>query len=565
MKKIEKFEFKRKPPNAVTPAPVSPPASVRVEIKRPSSLVTSGLRSAFTSSFQKAPPHLIVKARAGTGKTTTLIEGLKAMKGLEVSITPSPQQQAIWDSMMLSKDVRFIAMAAFNSAIAKELKNRVPPGVEAKTLHGMGFYAVTQAFPFLKGKDINEYRVKDLTAGILGNDRRSLIKTDPEMAPMLYYVEQLVSLCKMNLLTGTTDDINGLIDAHLIETGTRKSQIFDLVPQVLELCKNPHNTEDIDFSDMLWLPIVLNLPVFTNDLLLVDEFQDLNRCQQAFAKRAGKRIIGVGDPAQAIYGFAGADSESMARMVKELDAQELDLTVTRRCGKAIVAEACRLVPDFEAHESNHQGEIKRAPYGTKQTPEPNYRKAVRDGEMVLCRFNSLLVNQCFMFLKEGRKATIQGRKDVGRGLIEFIERMRKKVSHEGNKPEVAQFIEVLTEWLKAEEDKENAKKDPKQSKLDGLRERYDCLLFFCEELESIDAIVKKIDTIFTDNVHPPGIILSSIHKAKGLESRCVFLLCPQQAPCPLITNKMKPWQKQQEYNLKYVAITRAIEEFTYVS
>ncbi len=35
----------------------------------------------------KQPPHLIVGARAGTGKTTTNIEGIKYLKGLPVSIT----------------------------------------------------------------------------------------------------------------------------------------------------------------------------------------------------------------------------------------------------------------------------------------------------------------------------------------------------------------------------------------------------------------------------------------------------------------------------------------------
>ena len=36
-------------------------------------------------------PHLIVKARAGTGKTTTLISALKVLKGIDPGITPSPQ------------------------------------------------------------------------------------------------------------------------------------------------------------------------------------------------------------------------------------------------------------------------------------------------------------------------------------------------------------------------------------------------------------------------------------------------------------------------------------------
>ena len=49
-------------------------------------------------------PHLIIEARAGTGKTTTLVEGLKVIIGRKnlsfkdgPSITPSIQQAAIWE------------------------------------------------------------------------------------------------------------------------------------------------------------------------------------------------------------------------------------------------------------------------------------------------------------------------------------------------------------------------------------------------------------------------------------------------------------------------------------
>lgn len=798
-------------------------------------LLRNSLSGSLKHSFAPVPRHLIVVARAGTGKTTTLIEGLKVMKGMSVSIDPSPQQRAIWDSIVLSKDAHTICMAAFNSSIAKELKQRVPPGVEAKTLHGLGFYAFNKAFPTLRGRELNEYRVKDLTAELLQMNRREMYSI-PSMSQVLIGVNQLVDLCKMNLADGGIESLILLADHHGLDLGEKKEQIFELVPEVLELCKDPHRGGMIDYCDMIWLPVVLNLPVFLNDLFLVDEFQDLNRCQQALARRAGKRIIGVGDPAQchpagtlvtktggqqvpieslkvgdslvtfnpnqgrlaglnsqgrrveaiahrdytgdlynvnetectpchkwptkfdeskrgwtalylmelndnsfrigitqlmlkggngfgpslrarqegaiqlwlldviedrnearehefknslryrvpqraqyeegedswpsdlinegfepevdkllerygrlyefpiwkkddsqhigskqvyitqtcnliptvnmvarrvgdsqevnweitdmdivtwsgevwslqvqptekdrrlylangivtsnSIYGFAGSDSESMERMTKELDAEVLSLNVTRRCGKAIVFEAQKMVPDFEAHLSNPQGEVKTARYGTKENPNPNYRSQVRDGDMVLCRNNAPLVNQCFKFLREGRKATIQGRKDIGRGLIDFINRVKGKMEPGTPENEIPRFIAVLSEWLKHEEDKENAKKDPKQSKLDGLRERYDCLVFFCEELDSVDAIVKKIDIIFTDNQHTPGIILSSIHKSKGLESERVFLLIPPSAPCPMFHSKMKPWQCQQERNLCYVAVTRAIKELTYVS
>lgn len=554
---------------------------------------TDGLASKLQISVPGiTPPNLIVEARAGSGKTTVLIEGLKKLKGLPVSITPSPQQAAIWDAMYLSKDAHTICMCAFNSSIADELKRRVPAGVEAKTMNSLGFYAVTRAIPELKGKDLDFNRNQNITATLLHSDRNTLRRTNSAMSIVLQAVDQLVNLCKMNLVDGDEDSLWQLVDTYAIDLGDFRQQVFELVPEILELSKDPSQGEGIHFSDQLWLPIVLNLPVFKNDLLLVDEAQDLNRCQQALAKKAGKRIIMCGDSSQAIYAFCGADSNSLNRMKIELDGcicnppcssridykcgkqcQVLPLTVTRRCGKAIVKEANRYVPDFEAHESNPEGIIRTSTYASKEN-KPTYHSDVRDSDMVLCRNNGPLVSQCFKFLKLGRKAFIQGRKDVAAGLIAFVNRIASDITgkfadldrFKERTSEISEFLFLITEWLKIEVEKEKAKKDPKESKLQALQDRYDCLVCFCEshEIKTANDIVRKIESIFTDNPNAVGIKLSSIHKSKGLEADRVFLIMPMGAECPKIFPKMQDWQKQQECNLKYVAITRAKEELIYV-
>lgn len=336
------------------------------------------------------PPHLIVEARAGTGKTTTLIEGLKKLKGLPTSIEPSPQQAAVWEQMALSKDVKTLCMVAFNKSIAEELKRRVPPGCEASTMHSMGFRAVQRAFGRL---EVSSWVTQDIISELLETDIRELRRTK---SVVLKATEELVSLCKMNLShrdpcgndlkPGDPDWVEVLTDLasyYDIDLNGSRAEVFALVPRVLERAKEPKGK--ISFDDMIWLPVVLDLPMTKFDLLLCDEVQDFNRVQQALAKRAGKRLIMVGDPAQAIYGFAGADSQSMPRMAKELgrcfacdnraEVPEscfacggkpkcviLLLTVTRRCGKAIVEEARKIVPDFEAHESNPEGKVYFARY-----------------------------------------------------------------------------------------------------------------------------------------------------------------------------------------------------------
>jgi hypothetical protein len=630
-------------PTDKAPTPM-PPASNGLAAKLNANASTRHVNTA---------PHVIIEALAGTGKTTTLVEGLKRLLGLPTSIDPSPQQQAIWEALELSKGVTSICFVAFNKGIATELQQRVPAGVNAMTMHSLGLKAVTAAFGRVQ---ISDYRVSDIIADLLGKDLRDLKRTDFELVKA---TENLVRLCKMNLVgtdvaghRGDWLDVEGfnaaldqLASHYDVELNGSRDKVYELVPKVLERCLDVNRDRKIDFNDMIWLPVALDLPVTQYDLLLVDEAQDLNRCQQQLAKKTGRRIVMCGDKHQAIYGFAGADAESIDRMKQELSMGKcravidqhtpneckvadgtawdafphndecrcvyegtgclvLPLTVTRRCGKAIVEEAKRIVPEFEAHESNCDGTISRAMFkadrvypgcatdkekacvhgnpwggdcphcdGYNQpktiSPSPDnklvmihadgsYRDRVLDGDMCICRVNAPLVSQCFRFLKAGRKAEIQGR-DIGQGLISTVKKVTKGLTN----PTVADLVEKLSDWVHQETEKENRKRMPSEARIIAITDRYDCLLCFTEGVTRVEDVIAKIERVFTDNRTSPGIKLSTIHKAKGLEAKRVFLLEPEGATVPHPMAKSQ-WQKGQEMNLRYVAITRAIEELVYV-
>ncbi len=531
---------------------------------------------------KKKIPHLIIEARAGTGKTTTLIEGLKLVtrKGV-VGITPSKQQEAIWEAMEKSRgNARSVCFVAFNKSIATELQERVPEGCHAMTMHSMGFKAVRQAFDSVK---VNGNRVQDIIAEILGKDIWEIRKKDFEL---LKATEKLVGLCKMNLTgyqdtcgwrskkrivwldaqTITADKLSELASHYDVDLNSNSSRVFDLVPRVLERCKDVQKDGCIDFNDMVWLPVVLDLDVERYDLLLVDEAQDLNRCQHQLILKSRGRVILCGDPKQAIYGFAGADSKSMDNMMRELSITDvgceyLQLTVTRRCGRAIVKEAQKIVPDFQAHRSCCDGLINRASMELKDEGCLNpYHIRVQDGDMILCRVNAPLVSECFKFLRNGRKANIQGR-DVGQGLISTI---RKVTKNSTKNADVGWLLVLLSDWLQKETQRENAKRNPSESRLIALQDRHDCIVCFCEGQSTVSGVIEKIESVFTDDKNGSGILLSSVHKAKGLESKRVFILQPENAGMPHPVAKGK-WQIEQEYNLLYVAITRAIEELIFVS
>ena len=568
-KPLKPVVVKKLPPTVAKPVVAPKPAKPAVVEPAPDADAWLGrdhasrlVQALAKASTAKSVPHLIIEARAGTGKTTTLVEGLKRIRGMASPLVPSPQQDAVWKAMAEgAANVKSICMVAFNKSIAQELASRVPAGVDAMTMHSMGFRAVRAAF----GKvEMGDFVVSDLISEVMGVDGRELRNT---RAALVIGAEKLVKLCKMNLVDGQRHELEELERHHDLELDLDREEIFRIVPLVLERCRNgAQQRKKIDFDDMIWLPVVLDLPVHRYDMLLVDEAQDLNRCQQALARKVGRRLVLCGDPKQAIYGFAGADAESMPRMAEELGNTEqgcrtLPLTVTRRCGHAIVAEAKEIVPDFDSFPTNPAGEILRMQFPGKRKEGPevlwekSYAAEAKAGDMLLCRVNAPLVSQCFRFLRRGIRAQIQGR-DIGAGLVSLVKKLNAKT--------VPDLISKLEDWCNREMEKEQAKRNSSEARLIAIQDKADCLLCFTEEAITASTVVAKIESMFTDANNAGAIRLSSIHKAKGLEAKRVFLLEPEGASVPHPMAR-KDWQREQEWNLRYVAITRAIETLVYVS
>lgn len=501
-------------------------------------------------------PHVEVPALAGTGKTTTILGGVCLLKGVKLDLTPSDQQRAVWDAMAVGKSDS-IRLSAFNTKITDTLKDRLAQhglerkGVEARGIHSLGNGAVFKAFGKVIAKD---YAVSDRVAQRLGVDHKAA-KDDPKLSAIISATDELVGKCKQTLSSPDRDSLDDLASRYDVEMEDVKDQVYDLVPEILEACRTPG--ELIHFDDMCWLPIVHQLPIFKVDMQIVDEFQDTNRMQQELMFRAGRRIMVVGDMNQAIYGFAGADATAMKTMTDRLTATpkgciHLPLTMTRRCGRAIVREAQRYVPQFEAHESNVEGRVGRASID-KNSPE-HYLRTIDDGDFVLCRVNAPLVSECMRLLVMGRKATILGRK-IGEGLVALINKSKASTTVE--------LIVWLGGWLQKEQANEQAKRHPSDTRMETLQDKHDCIVTFCSGLSTVEEVRNKIKSIFTDNKQMHGVTLSSIHKSKGLESRRVYLLEPKG--CGPRRDKMQAWELKQEDNLRYVAITRAIEELVYVS
>lgn len=546
----------------VDPTPTSSRSGGTSPTSKTTGLLSSGLGDELQREMDNdfVGPHVEVRALAGTGKTTTVISGVMKVKGVDPGIKPSDQQAEVWKQLSIGKSDT-IRLSAFNSSITDELKERVAAcgldrrGVEARGVHSLGLQAVTKAFGRLSASD---WADRDQVAEVLGGNWKDLLRMRG-MADLMQTSAKLVSLCKQTMSEPSPDNLEDLIGHYDLDFDGDFGRLCETVEGTLERCLNPKGR--ISFDDMIWLPLVKGLSVPKVDIQIIDEAQDLNRMQQELVYLAGRRIIFVGDPHQAIYGFAGADSESMPRMKQYLEGcVTLPLTVTRRCGKSIVEEARQIVPEFEAHESNPLGEVRTAKYPTQpggiELPwDKSYLAGVRGGDRLICRVNAPLVSQCFRLLKAGIPATILGR-DIGQGLISLIEKSKADT--------VGMLRGWLDEWLDMETAKEQAKKRPSEDRVINLQDRHACLACFCEGAETVNVVKQKIEDLFTDRKDRIGVQLSTIHKAKGLEADRVFFLQPERAKCPHPMAKTA-WQQEQEWNLRYVAITRAKKELIHVS
>jgi len=555
----------------------------------------------------KDAPHVLVEAYAGTGKTFTEIVGvgwafapslwtqiqaeITRRAGLPegTPIVPSPEQQAVWDALRQSSGIKTIAYCAFNVSIVKEFSTKwgwlvellktVGVNLQFATVNGLGNRSVYATYGRCQ---VVDWHTETLLGRLLGRDTRDLKRQD---AVFVKACCELVALCKLTLAgwserngfdsEAVTDEVLDEISAHYdLEFNGSRERVYRAVPQLLGASQDVAATHEIDFNDQNWLPVVNDLPVLRLDLVLADEVQDLPRAKQEFLRKLGRRLVMVGDTYQAIYGFCGADTESMGRLrtllspTADRPIEPLRLTETRRCGRAIVAEAQRDVPDFRAHESNPSGRVGRI-------EAAKYMTQVQDGDMILCRVNAPLISHALRFIKAGRKAVVRGR-DFGKQLLDFVAKMRALT--------VPGLVSATGEWLERECAKENAKKNPSEARLLTLQDRHDCILAFCEGATDLAAVEEKMQHVFAGKqcpqcqkhfnesseecfsckcrlIQPKGVVFSSIHRAKGLESRRVFILRPDLLPHP---SAKSPWQQQQERNCRYIAVTRAIEELTYV-
>jgi len=304
----------------------------------------------------------------------------------------------------------------------------------------------------------------------------------------------------------------------------------------------------IDFDDQIYMSALFGGVFDRYAVLLLDESQDLSPINHLQIKRAAAgRLIVVGDPRQAIYAFRGADSSSMDSL-RQLrpDWIDLPLSTTFRCPKILVERQQSHAQGFQAHESNPEGMF--LDLSSKEWRLPPGQVAI------LCRNNAPLFAAALRIIKSGSGCTILG-SEIGKGLIN----VSKKIVPQDSTSLADARVLVLEHF---EREIQKAIANQKDSKAEILEDRKDCLLAVLDNIKgsTMGDARRALESMFSkDNLR---IVLSTGHKAKGLEWPTVVHLDPWRIPSKWAKEALAAGNSvayNQDMNLRYVIETRAQE------
>lgn len=476
---------------------------------------------------------MVINAVAGSGKTSTILNSIE---------------------LIPAKSRRKIAFVAFNNKIVQELKTKTPPSVMVTTMHKLGLGCVRRAnngkAPIVNS--FNEKLRRELTELAIQLEWLAQDKYESHNSfrgRVKDYVNQLVplvDLCKMYLA----------LDASAISIVSSRhnfSQLeerdFNRVEHAFKVLYENPDLREISLADMIFYPAHGIVPMHRYDFVYVDECQDLNKCQQKCIElmiEGGGRFVAVGDPKQAIYGFQGSDIKAFEAFSTKPNTKMLELSDCFRCSKVIVSFAQMLNPAIKPFHKAKEGRVR---YGSYSEASP--------GDYVLCRLNAPLVSLCLMYLKKGIPASIVDT-DLDKSLKNFIKTHSPKG---GAISELFKSINDAISELKSSllvKDL-NEEEVEKNSEVQSLIDRLSVIQVLATGCYDTSDIIRKIDSLFSGE--SDSILLSSIHKSKGLEANRVFILGDDLMP---LKRAELEWEKEQEENLMYVAYTRAKSELIFI-
>lgn len=480
--------------------------------------------------------NIIVQAVAGAGKTTTLVECVNRI------LQHDPNKQ--------------IMLLAHNKSTKDTLLERIgkdKPNVRVYTLHGLSWRMFSEHFGFKP--EINDDKYRNYINKNIDKIGSELYRNLSSPKKMAYKSNlfNLVDKARHNLKQNEREIRRMAINKYGI---TLIADECHIVSNILKWGRE--NIKEVDFQDLLYFPHEFGYFTkrYLNDIIMLDEAQDASLAQQDVVSRCFKRntrLLAFGDKDQTINSWCGSDTEAFEHLEDTTrfnkPSSKFPLTTNYRCGKKIIEYAKQFTDNnIRPQENAHDGVVN---FNVKISE-------VKDGDMVLCRNTAPLMDVYRKMVAEGKKVFFRG-EGLGASLKESVDCCSGD-SIEDMIASMKTRLIAYWEFVSKEQDLSLGE----TSTLPYIISLFDTI----KTMESLpphidnrDKLYQFINEVFS-NEGNEGIQLSTIHRAKGLESDNVFIICPSLIPSKL---SQMDWQKEEERHLLYVMCTRPKFSLNYVS
>lgn len=508
--------------------------------------------------FENENGHGMIDAVAGSGKTSTIVSGI--------------------DFISKSNKILF---CAFNKKIQEEINHKTitKSNVLVKTTYALGLAILKHHFDVFKNNpkaDTSKYfnilndKLKKNKEGnsylspskfteyfdkIKSEYYSNKNKEEPDVFYKTFFTNyyRLVDLLRYTLsYSKGTDVFKKLVEKYSIDINPDDLPLLELYRKLLEIAIETGNHKAklfgiYDFADMIFLPCEFKLrSPNVYDIVMVDECQDLSNAQlktiTKYLKKNG-RFFAVGDPFQSIYGFAGASPESFNNIVTIFKPRMFKLTNCFRCSSEIVELAKEIRPDITT-TNTYKSRIEKIKFS-------EITKQIKKGDFVLSRHNCDLFEVVFKLLNHNVKCKILGKNEILKSLKDVIP--NNKLDNEFYYQELPIHLGKIYKNAEIKLGNNPANYEKLENLSDSINILKTCF-FNYQSANTLNKLFEYIDNLM-DCDDKDSVILSSIHRAKGLERNNVYIIGYEKLPFK--KEKMLEWQIYQENCLKYVAITRA--------
>lgn len=517
-----------------------------------------------------------------------------------------------------------ILMITFTNKASAEMKNRIEVAIQGTSLQEYGlptsgtFHSICARILRKYGKYIglsSSFRIYDTTDQLDAIKQafeildfspkdlkpRSVLHTISDAKNQMIDPETYATIARGNFQKGVAS-VYSVYQKLLKEVDA--VDFDDLMLSVIELFKkNPeilaHYQEQFKY-------------------VLVDEYQDTNAAQYLLTKFfSGKHrnICIVGDFSQSIYSFRGADYRNLERFALDFpDARKLSLSQNYRSTQPILEAAYSVI----AHNTSHpvlalwtekktgeelelymaQSEHSEAefiiqrilekqahdPYFTLSDVAVLYRTNAQSRALEETFLHNAIpyilvggtrfyerkeikdvISYLSFLANEKDKIAYKRLEKLGKRRLALFLSYMEEQKMRGNLEE-RQTIDIMDEVLrKTDYLKLYDENDPEdRSRLENIKELRSVAIEFphiIQFLENIALVEQEYVPESTDkNAKKNAVTFMTIHAAKGLEFRIVFIIGMEEGLFPHVQSIMESESIEEERRLAYVAITRAKEK-----